>query len=1135
MRYLLFILLFVSTFLSAQVITDNFADGDFTTNPTWSGDNGEFTVNTSFQLQLNNTVAGSSYLSTASAQSSLNNMEWRFYIKQSFAPSSSNYGRVYLASDQPNLESSLNGYYLQFGEAGSLDAVELFRQTGTTSTSVARASDGQISSSFTIGIKVTRNAAGLWSLYVDPAGGSAYTFQDSGTDNTYTTSSYFGVATVYTLSNANKFYFDDFYYGPLVVDVTPPSIVSVTATANNTLDVLFSENVTLTSSQQTSNYVVNNSIGAPNTAVRDISNLSLVHLTFSTSFTNGTANVLTVSGVQDLNGNTLTNGAANFIYSTVATATFKDVIINELFADPSPQIGLPNAEFVELYNKSSSAFNLNGWKLSDGTSSATIGNYVLAANQYLIICSNTDTALFNAFGTTLGVSSMPSLNNSGDKLYLQNSVLQYIDSVNYSDTWYQDATKKAGGWTLELINPLANSTCPESGNWIASNNIAGGTPGAQNSVYSTIPDSQAPSIVSVTVVDSTHINVCFSEALSSSILVVLSNYVVDNGIGIPVADTINSTLTCVYLTLANPLLTGTTYTLSTSNITDCAGNSLTTNSATFSVYEARPFDVVINEIMADPEPVVSTLPAYEYVELFNKTQYPINLENWKLKIGTTVKVLPSVVIQPDSFLLITSATAQPLFDSSVASVGLSSLSLTNSGQSLVLLNPTDAVISNVYYTDAWYQNSNKQSGGWSLEQIDPNNPCGGISNWAASTNANGGTPGFINAVWALNPDLIAPKALRATVITSDSIRVYFNESVDSTTLLSLNTYSIDNGIGAPVSLNPTEPDYTNIVLALGTNLQVGTIYTLTMTSVITDCAGNPLLMDNSVKFAIPEVANSSDVVINELLADPKTGGVDFVEIYNRSNKVVDLKTMTLSQYDTLNNALISIEEIAPDGYLLFPHDYLVLSESGELVKSQYTATNANAFLDMDNVPSFSIASGTVCLATSAEIVDLFVYDEKMHYALLNDTKGVSLERIDFERPTKDRSNWHSAAATVGYATPGYKNSQYNDAGEADEVLEITPEVFSPDEDGMNDVVNINYKFNTSGFVANVKIYDSKGRMIKNLVRSELLGTTGTFSWDGITDTREKARLGIYIVFFEVFDLSGTVKQYKKTCVLGGKL
>ncbi|MCK6650003.1 MAG: lamin tail domain-containing protein, partial [Bacteroidia bacterium] len=159
----------------------------------------------------------------------------------------------------------------------------------------------------------------------------------------------------------------------------------------------------------------------------------------------------------------------------------------------------------------------------------------------------------------------------------------------------------------------------------------------------------------------------------------------------------------------------------------------------------------------------------------------------------------------------------------------------------------------------------------------------------------------------------------------------------------------------------------------------------------------------------------------------------------------------------------------------------------------------------------------------------------MHFALLNSTKGVSLERIDFNRETNDRTNWHSASKDVGDATPAYKNSQYTDAGETESAIEITPEIFSPDEDGYNDVVNINYHFDQPGFVANVSIYDSKGRLNRYLIRNELLGTKGTFSWDGITEEKEKARIGIYIVFFEVFHSDGTVKKYKKTCVLGGKL
>jgi hypothetical protein len=293
--------------------------------------------------------------------------------------------------------------------------------------------------------------------------------------------------------------------------------------------------------------------------------------------------------------------------------------------------------------------------------------------------------------------------------------------------------------------------------------------------------------------------------------------------------------------------------------------------------------------------------------------------------------------------------------------------------------------------------------------------------------------------------------------------------------------------------------------------------------------------DNSARFAIPEAASPNDIVINEILFDPNSGGVDFVEIYNRSGKVIDLRTIMISEFDTVLNLPIYPQTISADGYLIFPSEYIVLSENQAAVKSQYTTPNPEGFIDLLNLPTMSIDGGTVCLSTGTNIIDNFKYYDWMHFGLLNITKGVSLERIDFNRPAQDRTNWHSAAESVGFATPAYENSQYHDAGETDDVLEITPPVFSPDEDGMDDVMNINYHFDTPGFTANITLYDSKGRAVKMLVRNELLGVKGTFSWDGTTDDREKARIGIYIIFFEVFDLQGNVKRYKKTCVVGGKL
>ncbi|MEX2379611.1 MAG: hypothetical protein WD530_02640, partial [Vicingaceae bacterium] len=74
-----------------------------------------------------------------------------------------------------------------------------------------------------------------------------------------------------------------------------------------------------------------------------------------------------------------------------------------------------------------------------------------------------------------------------------------------------------------------------------------------------------------------------------------------------------------------------------------------------------------------------------------------------------------------------------------------------------------------------------------------------------------------------------------------------------------------------------------------------------------------------------------------------------------------------------------------------------------------------------------------------------------------------------------------------------------------------------------------------GNVGNVRIYDRNGRMIRNLVNNELLGLQGTFKWDGITEENSKARIGVYVIYFEVFNPNGDQKVYKKSAVLAGFL
>jgi hypothetical protein len=170
-------------------------------------------------------------------------------------------------------------------------------------------------------------------------------------------------------------------------------------------------------------------------------------------------------------------------------------------------------------------------------------------------------------------------------------------------------------------------------------------------------------------------------------------------------------------------------------------------------------------------------------------------------------------------------------------------------------------------------------------------------------------------------------------------------------------------------------------------------------------------------------------------------------------------------------------------------------------------------------------------------LDEFCYSEKMHASLLNSVKGVSLERINPMQPANDAGNWFSAAQTAGFATPTYKNSQFSDManGANHDAVRVSPSVFSPDGDGVDDVLFIDYQMPDAGYLASVWAYDAAGRLVRTLCKNALLGSSGRILWDGATEQGTPAGIGLYIILFEAHNLSGKTMQYKKTAAIGAKM
>jgi hypothetical protein len=246
--------------------------------------------------------------------------------------------------------------------------------------------------------------------------------------------------------------------------------------------------------------------------------------------------------------------------------------------------------------------------------------------------------------------------------------------------------------------------------------------------------------------------------------------------------------------------------------------------------------------------------------------------------------------------------------------------------------------------------------------------------------------------------------------------------------------------------------------------------------------------------------------------------------------------MVLATEDEETGALDSPKTISENGFLFFPGQYMVLTTDPEIVQTQYFTENANAFIKMASLPSYSNDAGIVVLATNGFMtIDRVVYNESMQYPLLTTFDGVSLERLNYDRASNDETNWLSAAEDVGFATPGYQNSQFGEIVDSVDPISLEPEIFSPDGDGRDDVLNIHYRFDDEGTNCNITIYDSRGRLVRTLINNEYVGTSGQFSWDGLNDNHEKAAIGMYMIFVETFDSNGNRNNYKKTAVLATRL
>ncbi len=1135
----LFTILFVAatTISSVAQINEDFSDGDFTTNPVWTSSNasgnGVDWVITSNELQSNGPAASADiWISTAGIDGfSSGQTQWQFKARYlTSGPSSSNRVTIFLVSDKSDLTDSPEGYYIQLGETGSDDGIDLYKTT--SGTPLITDPNPSVAASIDVNIRVTRSATGDWTLEADASGGTSFSTIGSVTDTEITTGNNFGFLVSHTSTRNQDFYFDDISVD--FVDVVAPTITSVSVISSNEIDILFSEDIDITTGEDITNYVVNNGIGNPETVTLDASNNRLVHLNFSTEFANPSTNEISVTNVEDLEGNTMATEVEEFFFFVEQPANYKDIIINEIMAAPNDENALPNAEYVELYNNSSITFDLENWTFADATGESALPSQFLSPGEYLILCKNSDVTDLSTYGTTVGVSLFPTLNNSGDQLTLKDENGVLIDSTAYTSDWYNDESKDDGGWSLELIDP--ENLCGRGENWSASVAPDGGTPGIQNSIFDLNFDTTPPAVVSGLAVSQTVIELSFDQIIDVS-SVDISDFSIDQGLSFSAFVVLDNV---IEMTVSTPLDVNTLYEVSATDVSDCSGNLLTTTESTEVIFVqglTPAFkDVIINEIFADPSPP-NDLPEAEFVEVYNRSDKIFDLENWTFSDQTTAAVLPKTVLFPGEYLILCPTNAVSLYQPFGKTIGLSNWpSLNNSEDVLSIKGNAGTLVDQVAYKDDWYNSSLKQEGGWTLELIDPNNECGEEENWTAADIPVGGTPGEENSVFAQNPDLSAPQLLQAVALTSDSLVLRFNEKLDTTNLNGVEI-SVEPSVGI-ADLGFTN-SLTSIYAKTSEQLAPQTGYEVTVSN-IRDCSGNAIDSENNVAtFGLIENADSLDLVINEILFNPRSGGEDFVEIFNTSQKYINLNCWQLAnaEYDSDDSlTLKTIREVTSSDLVLGPNEFIVFTEDNIILIEQYPLGKEERFLEIGTMPSYPNEEGiAVLLNRNSDIIDLFDYNEEFHSPLLDDVDGISLERVSALENTNNPDNWKSAVASVGFATPGYENSQSRpDIIKSRGELTISPKVIVPDGSGSNDFATITYDFATAGNVGTMRILDVQGREIKIIAQNDFLGANGFYTWDGTDEDGRQVRIGYYLVIFEIFDANGGTELLKEKIAVGSK-
>lgn len=547
--------------------------------------------------------------------------------------------------------------------------------------------------------------------------------------------------------------------------------------------------------------------------------------------------------------------------------------------------------------------------------------------------------------------------------------------------------------------------------------------------------------------------------------------------------------------------------------------------------------VILTEVMYDP---AGSEFYDEFVEIYNLSSSAVDLTNWQMGDSVEQDLLTDagdgLLLQPQQYGIILDAgyfENSTSYDSLIppdalvltiddASFGSSGF-LNSESEPVVLIN-------SVGDTVQLYQYSVGNPPGHSDEKIILNKD-NSDQNWGNSTYLNG-TPGFKNSISPKDVDL----AITGFRFIDNNFIV--GQDVDFEAVIKNNGQQTVNGFQFQkfYDLNSNrQPDPLEI------------IETITISNPV--AAGDSLLIEDqfvdipsgNVAFGIAVlVANDEDlsnnvmtqiifvndpvgvqIIINEIMANPQPGNDEWVELFNTGSSEINLRDIYFAD-------AVDTVQVSKANLVIRSQDYIVLSGDSaaalqynllwdDLIVIKGFPTLNNSFDDLKLLNNFNF------------VYDRVAYTDEWYGREIE--SGTSLEKINPNLNGQIPENW-AASVDISGSTPGRVNSVFADILPSESKLQIHPNPFSPDADGFEDVTIIQLDIPVETAFINIRIYDTRGRLIRFLADSVPAAHESHFVWDGKDDDGRIARIGAYICLAEALNSSkGVIKQLKSSIIL----